>query len=1087
MASRTDRKRAVVVSGDVTMDWNLARIHRGEGSGAAWTADDITEGYVHPGGAALLADLLEATVAGMRPRRRIEVRRPSPSIPCLPNDTHFHHSFVAWSPFPYEPGSHDRRTAWRVQEFLGLDRPSGEPKAHAVWAPEVGTPPPELVVLDDGNLGFRDRPQLWRGLLKPSADVRWVVLKMSRPVARGPLWQHLLRHWADRLVVVMTVDDLRRTAVQISRELSWERTAEDLVRELVRNPYVNGLSHCAHVVVSLNTDGAVLLTKRPTPGRPGDQTEPECSLFFDPHTIEGGWAQGHAGSMVGYTACLTASIAQELLRSPERPDLPRGIESGLRAMRTLHREGYGSRAHDGEDERGRAQLAFPVAAVADELARGDESGFAAAKIPSHGDGGWAILQDRYPGGLEEVARRIALEGPDRTLQGVPITKFGHLVTVDRSEIEGFRSIRALIEEYRRNDPTMPLSIAVFGPPGAGKSFGVKQVAKSLQGQGSGAEIEELTFNLSQLSDPSELYSAFHQARDECLAGHLPLVFWDEFDTKLAGVDYGWLRHFLVPMQDGTFQEGEIVHSLGPAIFVFAGGTSECVEDFAANADQAFALAKGPDFVSRLKGYVNVIGPNPRGNDPAADPYYLIRRALLLRSVLERFRPALFDEKRHLRIDPAVLRAFLRTRVYRHGARSLESIVAMSLLQGKTQFERSAIPAAAQLELHIDAQDFLELATRPWPEDELLEQLAEAAHVVYCRGRLDQGYAWHEPSDDYLRRHPLLRRFAGASPRPRKTHKTLVAYERLDEGTKEQNREQVRDIPRKLDTVGYVLREARTGVSAGHDLELRLADLERLAEEEHERWLWEKLRAGWRHGPKRSDPQRIHPALLPWRTLSDEERSARYGSFAPQLGPGELPADEKEKDVVAVRGIPQIAAAAGYEIVRVREPAVVVGVTGHRPVSDRRRLNAEVEKALRRIEQRFPGQPLEVISGLAQGADLGVARRVLAHPGARLVAILPLPKEDYVPTFDLAGAKKEFESLLGQADEVIELEPAAGAKAPYRAVDEYIVDHSDVLITVADGGRNGNGCARRARKRGLPVASIGEQGAVRFERFEGVGT
>jgi hypothetical protein len=1062
MASTADKERALVVTGDVTMDWNLARIHRGEGSGAAWTADDVTEGYAHPGGAALLADLLEAVVAELGPRRHIAVRRPQPSIPCLPNDAHFHHSFVAWAPFPHEPGSDDGKTAWRVQEFLGLDRPGGEPKAHAGWPAKVGLPAPELVVLDDANLGFRDRPELWRGLLRPSAGPSWVLLKMARPIARGPLWEHLLRHWAERLVVVMTVDDLRRTAVQISRELSWERTAEDLVREFVHNPYVNALSHCKHVIVSLNTDGAVLLSKRPTPGRPGGgQTEPECSLFFDPHTIEGGWAKGYEGSMVGYTTCLTAAIGRELLRSPEQPDLARGIERGLGAMRTLHREGYGSRANEATaaDELGRAQLAFPVEEVAGELARADAGDFAVASVPSHLSGSWTILQDRYPGGLEEIARRIAVEGPDKTLEGVPISKFGHLVTVDRSESEGFRSIRALIAEYRRGSPTTPLSIAVFGPPGAGKSFGVKQVAQSLRGEGHEAEIKELSFNLSQLSDASELYSAFHQARDECLAGHLPLVFWDEFDTKLAGVDFGWLRHFLVPMQDGTFQEGEIVHSLGPAIFVFAGGTSECVEDFAANTSEAFVLAKGPDFVSRLKGYVDVIGPNPRRDDPAGDPYYLIRRALLLRSVLERNRPALFDDGRRLRIDPAVLRAFLRTREYRHGARSLESVVAMSLLEGKTQFERSAIPAAAQLELHVDAADFLELATRPWPEEELLEQLAEAAHVVYCRGMLDEGYAWHG-SDDYLRHHPLLRRFAGGAPRPRKTHKTLVAYEQLDEGLKEQNRDQVRDIPRKLDAVGYVLREARTGVSATHELELLPEDLERLAEEEHERWLWTKLRAGWRYGRKRSDERRAHPAIRPWSPLSDQERSARYGSFAQQVGPGELSADEKEKDVVAVCGIPKIAAAAGYEIVRVREPAVVIGVTGHRAVSDRRRLNADVEKALRRIERQFPGQPLEVISSLAEGADLGVVRRVLAHPGARLVAVLPLSREEYVATFELGGSKKEFESLLGQADEVIELEPTPGPRTPYKAVDEYIVDHSDVLITVSEGGevndRNGHG-------------------------------
>lgn len=40
----------------------------------------------------------------------------------------------------------------------------------------------------------------------------------------------------------MTVNDLRGTEVQISRELSWERTAQDLAWELVHNPRVNGLS-----------------------------------------------------------------------------------------------------------------------------------------------------------------------------------------------------------------------------------------------------------------------------------------------------------------------------------------------------------------------------------------------------------------------------------------------------------------------------------------------------------------------------------------------------------------------------------------------------------------------------------------------------------------------------------------------------------------------------------------------------------------------------------------------------------------------------------------------------------------------------
>jgi len=48
-------------------------------------------------------------------------------------------------------------------------------------------------------------------------------------------------------------------------------------------------------------------------------------------------------------------------------------------------------------------------------------------------------------------------------------------------------------------------------------------------------------------------------------------------------------------------------------------------------------AKVPDFQGRLKGYINVLGPNPRAD--IDDPYYVLRRAILLRSMLSR-RPSI---------------------------------------------------------------------------------------------------------------------------------------------------------------------------------------------------------------------------------------------------------------------------------------------------------------------------------------------------------------------------------------------------------------------------------------------------------------
>ncbi len=87
-------------------------------------------------------------------------------------------------------------------------------------------------------------------------------------------------------------------------------------------------------------------------------------------------------------------------------------------------------------------------------------------------------------------------------------------------------------------------------------------------------------------------SAFHQVRDIGLSGKFPLVFWDEFDTSLAETPLGWLRYFLAPMQDGKFQEGQISHPIGRAIFVFAGGTSSSMAEFDKGTDEAFKVSQG---------------------------------------------------------------------------------------------------------------------------------------------------------------------------------------------------------------------------------------------------------------------------------------------------------------------------------------------------------------------------------------------------------------------------------------------------------------------------------------------------------------
>ena len=71
----------------------------------------------------------------------------------------------------------------------------------------------------------------------------------------------------------------------------------------------------------------------------------------------------------------------------------------------------------------------------------------------------------------------------------------------------------------------------------------------------------------------------------------------------------------------------MIHPIGRCIFVFAGGTSHKLKDFNNDlANEKNRKNKLPDFISRLKGFLNVIGPNPIGGIDS-DPYYVLRRAV----------------------------------------------------------------------------------------------------------------------------------------------------------------------------------------------------------------------------------------------------------------------------------------------------------------------------------------------------------------------------------------------------------------------------------------------------------------------------
>lgn len=185
--------------------------------------------------------------------------------------------------------------------------------------------------------------------------------------------------------------------------------------------------------------------------------------------------------------------------------------------------------------------------------------------------------------------------------------------------------------------------------------------------------------------------------------------------------------------------------------------------------------------------------------------------------------------------------------------------------------------------------------------------------------------------------------------------------------------------------------------------------------------------------------------------------------------------------------------------------LVVGITGHRILTNLAPLQAGIERAVARIRRAYPRRTLRALSQLAEGADRLCAEAVLRTDGAQLHALLPFPKEDYARDFGAEGSpsRVHFESLLSRAAKIIRLPTPRQREAGYVRANQAVLKCCDVLLAVWDGrpaqGKAGTAnVVARARAMGKPVVivcagnrklrtrhptSLGrQQGEVIFPRF-----
>jgi hypothetical protein len=649
----------------------------------------------------------------------------------------------------------------------------------------------DIVVIYDACAGFRFEEQAWPKALK--GDSRPIVIyNMYPPLFKGDLWNHIIKYHKQNLILILNADDLRKIGTNISRSISWEKSAIEFLWEISHKEDLAEIRELSNVITRFNYDGAVHYKGKTD----------RSKLYFDPVSPEGDfWNFKKFGYMratnlmfiSSLCACLISKFKEKKYDYQKENDyqngssyqtcieiaVKEGLEEGLKEALIKSREflinGYGNNNSKPDffkrsclnitKKDSRKPVSYQESLSYSNLSNNDlsqsslsQSSLSQSKSPKLPAGHiadtflpsieeidensdsrqsnqsnsyfWTILKEKTieesskeSGGtsskyMEKLAFLIVKKGLS-SVKDFPVGKFGKLTTVDRTEIESFRSIKNIIEEYINSQKNRkPLSIAVFGAPGSGKSFGVTEVAESIDSEG----IDKITFNISQFTSIRDLSNAFHRIRDISLKGKVPLVFFDEFDSKFDDEELGWIKYFLVPMQDGEFLDLENMHPIGRSIFVFAGSTYNSFNeffDFCSHFNKQHKSSpeidpdrkisnKCPDFLSRLRGYVDILGLN-RTNEE--DETYIIRRAIQLRSLIEANAPKLIKEN-SAQMSCSLLNALINVPEYMHGARSMQAIVEMSMLFEKESWEEADLPSKDQLQIHIKSIDeFYKLLTQ----------------------------------------------------------------------------------------------------------------------------------------------------------------------------------------------------------------------------------------------------------------------------------------------------------------------------------------------------------------------------------------
>jgi ATPase family associated with various cellular activities (AAA) len=611
-------------------------------------------------------------------------------------------------------------------------------------------PVPDIVVMYEQDRNFRDtlselskKPDVRQPNEHDSRSTSALIVALAEDVDKAPIeGARLIFGKTPTTIVLVTADGLRRSGLNIVAYGSIEQTVQELSECLSTSPLKDLRDYCSHLLVLFEETGIVCISNTGD----GQGSLHLCPNFDRVAQMDKEIYGRVPGRMAIALTAVTRAVYEWRARSDRKPlDLDPSLRLAVVAYNMMFDKGFEkSRPFDNvknavslEEQTRLRTLLTPSDPKREFLVSSLAFPAKPAKLQ-----GWSRLDCVL---RPDVEIEIVLKGVEAAFRNYeagshdpgntwwpasqitcPFMQVGKLQTFDRDEIERLAYLAKLMRKYHDDASwSTPLSIAVFGPPGSGKSFAVKQLMKAVNPGMKESSI--LTFNLAQFDSLELLTEAFHQVQDQALSSDdVPLVIFDEFDSSFQRSPLGWLKYFLAPMEDGVFRGRTANYKVGRAIFLFAGGTADSFELFtrslakskmksgpspSKNQDQLNEqldqkAVKLPDFASRLMAHLDVLGINPPSMESDSEKIRRrVRRATLLRSLLVEWANPIIAPDEKADVAPEVVRAFLDDEViYKNQARSMKAVVRGSRWISR-QFLVASLPSRGLIELHTEHWPF----------------------------------------------------------------------------------------------------------------------------------------------------------------------------------------------------------------------------------------------------------------------------------------------------------------------------------------------------------------------------------------------